>query len=644
MSFSPLDPRWTDRAPTMRVLDPLGVESTEGSLQDRLLRPVLSIAITQRLRYLSFWSWVTAHLDKHTPEERALYEKLLLVGSIYHDCSSKGTGTSGIMSGTEELEEQLNDPAIEEIDISPTAFTIAGKDNARLDSYYAGILYRLLLFENEWTLTPLGRQLAEAYDNAINIEFEEVQAAVEREQLPIELIERATTGCLCQISTAEKNIITQAYWYLVTPVDQYEELAFDRTPSPDLLRLREYLDNEVQPEESDAVIEATLAGTDAVKDADYNEDLDLFFATGRDAFVRGSLVLLLSLGDWINHRPTQTPEFGPLADSREAWRLLVHSEYASHALQSIFIAILEVVKQLEPIAPDQLLSTLFASKEFDQAAGQALTGLSLSEREKDRSVLTGVRDAIYFGEAPGGPLDVLLADDADSFEGTWSDACARLRAADPDDDPFALSGHSERSYRVLLSETLSEPASINKNRRLVAYSAVQLARISTRYEQYFNTAKPSPFVNWFQTAQDQPSAYTCWRMNDSFDGPRNVIEREPHDDWSVSRFGVTMAEFTRHWILNHYFERLYEKIKDSNGKSPQLLHVDADGCLTFDHQINNGRLYNEGVPNTPTLKIDRLGDIFYELGLIEDNTLEEMQVTDRGRKIVAAFTGSGRTA
>jgi hypothetical protein len=120
----------------MRVLDPLGTESTEGSLQDRLLRPVLSIAITQRLRYLSYWAWVTDHLDSHDAADRALYEKVLLVASTHHDCPSTGTGTNGIMGDTDELEAQLADSTVNEIEISPTAFTIAGDDNARFDSYY----------------------------------------------------------------------------------------------------------------------------------------------------------------------------------------------------------------------------------------------------------------------------------------------------------------------------------------------------------------------------------------------------------------------------------------------------------------------------------------------------------------------------
>ncbi len=645
MSLRSLDPRWADRAPTMRVLDPLGVESTEASLQDRLLRPVLSIAITQRLRYLSYWAWVTANLDEHDADERALFEKVLLVASTGHECPSAGTGTNGIMGGTDDLEDQLADPAVDDIDISAEAMQIAGSDTARFDSYYSGVLYRLLLFENEWTLTPLGEALANAYEVAVPVTFEAVEQAVKQETVPRKLLDQMMAGgCLCQLSSKEQELLTQAYWYLVTPTDHFDELAFGREPGPDLLTLREYLESPADSAEGhDAIIEATIAGASEVDDAEYSEDLDLFFTTGRDAFVRSSLVLLLSIGDWVNRRHTPTPAFEALADAREAWRLLVHAEFASYALQSLFIAILEAIKQLEPIAPEQLLQQLFTTGKFDQAAGDALAGLSLTERSADdRTTLTGVRDAVYFGEAPTAPLQTTVPGEAAPIDTTWGGVCARLQDTDSETDPFTFSGHSERAYQRLLDATLSEPRSLEKSQRVAAYSAIQLARLTTRYTQYYSTDTMAPFTNWFQTAQDEPSAATCWRLSSAHE-EQAQIEIDPEDTGAASPFALTAASLTRHWVLDHYFQRLYGKIKDGNGKSPQLLQVEQDGRLTFDHGINDGNVYNGGVPNAPTLKFDRLGDICYELGLIEDNDLYDMQVTDRGRQFTAAFTSEEDT-
>jgi hypothetical protein len=625
----------------MRVLDPLGAESTEGSLQNRLFPPVLSIAITQRLRYLSYWAWVTSYLEKHTDEERALYEKVLLVASINHDCPDSPIASSGVMSSS-SLEAQLSDRNAGGIDISAEAFTIAGQDVARFDNYYKGILYRLLLFEDEWTLTPLGEQLAEAYDAAVDFSFDEVNVAVEHERLPMNLVERATSsGCLCQLTDSEREILTRAYFYLVEPTSHYEELAFGRDPGPDILSLQEYIGNSASPDtESEAAVEATLAEVESVGDEAYNEDLDLFFESGRDAFARGSLVLLIKTGDWVQRRRTPEPQFDVLADTREAWRLLAHVEYASFALQSLFVTLMEAVRTLEPVTPDRLMATIFADPEFDEAVGRALAGVELSEREDgSRSVLTGVRDAVYFGEAPERPLDVSVAEDASPFSGTWADACADLQSADPTDDPFVLSEYSERAYRELISKTLSEPASLTKCRRVAAYSTVQLARLSSRYSQYFNDDEVAPFVDWLRTAHEDPNVMTCWRLNAEHERSLDFLDYGPRDNWETSAFSLTAARFARQWILDHYFERLFDKIENANGRSPHLLHVDSDGRLTFDHEINGGRVYNGGYPNAPTLKFARLGDILYELDLINDTDLDEMRVTDRGRQLVTVFTG-----
>lgn len=636
-----LDPVWTDRAPTMRILDPLGVESIEGSLQDRLLRPVLSIAITQRLRYLSYWAWITAHVEKHTSEQRALYEKALLVASTAHDCPDEGTGTSGIMGGTDALEAELEEPDTEAINISPAAFTITSSDVSRFDAYYKGIAYRLLLFEDEWTLTPLGRRLANAYDDVVDVDPAEIVTAAENERLPLSVVEQLQEGgCLCQLTDTEQELLTRAYWFLVTPTDHYDELAFGREPGPDLLELEEYLATTPDETDSEAVIEATLAGTDEATDADYSEDLELFFASGRDAFVRSSLVLLLALGDWVTRRPTSTPDFTGLEDSREVWRLLVHSEYTSHAIQALFIAVQEAIRLQEPITPPELLTSLFDHDTFDQAAGRALSGLEITEQDGDRDVLDGIRDAVYFDSAPAGPLAVTIDATAGPLTGSWADVTTALQETDPA-DTFGLTGHSERAYRTLIDETLASVTSIDGWRRVAAYSAVQLARIASRYGQYFGTEAQAPSVEWFRTAHDDPGPITCWELQDAHP-TAPAHETIDGADWASSQFALTAAAFTQHWTLTQYFKRLYEKIKDSNGKSPQLLQLDTDGRLSFDYQGNGGAVYNEGRPNAPTLKFDRLGDICYELGLIEDNSLSGMVVTEQGRQLVESFTTGGQ--
>jgi hypothetical protein len=59
--------------------------------------------------------------------------------------------------------------------------------------------------------------------------------------------------------------------------------------------------------------------------------------------------------------------------------------------------------------------------------------------------------------------------------------------------------------------------------------------------------------------------------------------------------------------------------------------------LTFDYSVNDGDLYNHGMPNAPTIKWDRIGDIGYELDLLETNQLSSLSLTDSGRTFVASF-------
>lgn len=157
----------------------------------------------------------------------------------------------------------------------------------------------------------------------------------------------------------------------------------------------------------------------------------------------------------------------------------------------------------------------------------------------NRSILTDIRDVVYFGQAPTGPLDAAAADHADLVTGSWTSVADQSRATDPDDDPFILSEHSERAYRVLLADTLSEPRPVTKSRRVAAYSAVQLARFSSRYAQYFSDDSLTPFVDWFRTAHENPGACTCWRLSDAHETAAGVAEHAPDgNDWLASAYAV----------------------------------------------------------------------------------------------------------
>jgi hypothetical protein len=182
---------------------------------------------------------------------------------------------------------------------------------------------------------------------------------------------------------------------------------------------------------------------------------------------------------------------------------------------------------------------------------------------------------------------------------------------------------------------LADASTVAEYRKAAALAAVLLARVGTRRDQYFGTEPLEPFLAWFTTAHSHPGPRTCWNVAD--DGELLTPLTRDRADWEASSFAYTTAAFTKRWTLIEYFERLFGKIGDSNGRSPQLLHLDTDGTLTFDYSVNDGDLYNHGMPNAPTIKWDRIGDIGYELDLLETNQLSSLSLTDSGRTFVASF-------
>ncbi|WP_277556236.1 hypothetical protein [Halobaculum limi] len=594
------------------------------------------MAVTQRLRYLSFWCWVTANLDGEPPTDRALYEKVVLLGSDPHDCSEAGPGTNGTLNPSDELAAALADDDVSAVPIDAETISIGSEDTARFNSYYSGVFYNLLLLENDRTVTPLGQALADAYDEAVTFDFEQVQEAAETESLSRSLIDEIrTSGCFCQISEQEQAVLRKAYWYLVSPTVEYDELQFIDAPGQSGFELQEFLRTDSKQLET-ASIEAELLGVSAADIETGSEDLEQFFEEGRHRFVRSSLTLLLATGDWVDRRHTETPPFDQLADAREVWRLLVHAEYASYGIQALFLAVQAVVRELEPVVPSRVLSTLFEHDSFDAVAGRALNGLDVTvDADADRSILEGIRDAVYFGEAPAGALTTTLSEQPGSTDRSWDDVKTTLTDADDQANPtspFSLTGHSERAYKHRLQSVLSDASTIADYREVAALAAVLLARVATRQNQYFNTEPLAPFLAWFSTAHSHPGAQTCWEVSD--DGTMIAPLATDRTEWDGSHFGYTAAAFTRRWTMAEYFDRLFRKIGASNGRSPQLLHLDTDGTLSFDYAVNDGNLYSYGSPNAPTIKWDRLGDIGFELGLFETNSLSSLSLTDDGRAFV----------
>jgi hypothetical protein len=166
---------------------------------------------------------------------------------------------------------------------------------------------------------------------------------------------------------------------------------------------------------------------------------------------------------------------------------------------------------------------------------------------------------------------------------------------------------------TLVNQRTDEPASLAKSARLIGYATLLLVTLQARYSQEYAGDAFTPYQRWFQQTQRYPSAKLLW--TERFDSEQPLPN--------------AATEFITRHIVEQYFSRLYEKIADQPGKSPQVMSRDADDILSFE------RRYNGGKPNLPTLKYDRLGDIFFELDWITTDSLHEFESTPRAEAVLA---------
>ncbi|SEP19374.1 hypothetical protein SAMN04487948_12012 [Halogranum amylolyticum] len=620
-------PVWTDQPSRMRILDPLGTEGTINRLQSRLLYPVSSIAITERLRYLSFWAWITDHLDRHTRDERQRYEKIYLFANVAHDCDDEGTHGQGIVSRQRELDDgrkvgDIYDPTVDTVNISNDNFTLTSNSSG-FDQYYKGILYNLLLFENEWTLSPLGKQLAVAFDEAISVEFSELQSAVEAERVQPALIERfAEHGCLCQLSNQEREYLTKAFLGLYTPETTWEDLDFLEALPVERLNLAPFLDREnlaeslIAYDEEDAST-ARLDVMEAREQADLT-DLEKYILSGQHVFTRTSLLLILYAGYWVTERPTKTPDFTPLAESRALWQLVIHTEYFSQACQALLIGFYEAVRMLEPIGEAEVIERILTAPEYREALEAGLAA-EVEPSDGELDTRAQIKNSIYYGQAFETSHRARLTpeNDTQSLEevggkDSWEALTTVLTSGA---DALTLGSRSEWAFRTLLQDALEDTPSLAKSARVFGYSTLLLSSLQARYQHDFSADEFAPYRQWFNETERYPSPALLW--NFPYDPSQTVA--------------TVLQQFTDDHIYTQYFNRLYQKLADNPGKSPQLMSTDADGQLSY------VRPFNGGTPNLPTLKYDRLGDIFFELGWTTGNSLRELTLTTHGQALLEKF-------
>lgn len=619
-----IDPRWTERPDTGRDLDPLSVTTVRNRILSDLLFAFVSNAITQRIRYLSFWAWCLDNLADPSRAERSLYEKIFLFAALAHDCPDENAiaenglvgATRTVRDGSDRQIQELYDPDSETIDISADRFTLAGNNESGFDMYYAAIMIRLLLLEDSATVSPLGRELAAAYDATVDVEFDALQAAVSDAEVSTELLDQlGADGCPCTLSDREQELLTKAFLGMVTRADSYDDLALTNATRPDQLQLRGYLGDTTTGGE-DAVTALVEGDWTNVDRDEHDVVLRRYLNRGFGTKMRASVILFLRVAEWLaDERGPATVSFGALEDARAHWRLLVHTDFFVHGCESLFIGLLGALRELEPITAPELLTTLTDTEAYGQTIRALCDGTTFEQTDGEIDTQRQTFNAIYYGDWFDHPTAITVEDSLSAFEpfqGSWADLQDTITHR-PDPAAFELHPATERGCRTFCDQHLAEPGSVENAARIAGAVTVLCATLQTRYTAHFSQSAFDRYRSWFASLDDRPSPAVIWGQDPD--------SGQPIAEW--------FQQFTQKWILDRYFEVLYQKIRRGPSKAPQHLSSDHTGQLSFE------RLYSG--PNLSNLKFDRMAETLYELGLVQTQHPESLVPTDRGRQLTARF-------
>lgn len=601
-----IDPRWSEELDLGRIQDPLQLDTVRNKVLSDLLWGITSIQIYQRLRYISFFLWCLDNLENPSKDDLVPFEKIFLLANIAHehrDEKNRGTnglsGSSNVPWSSDELRESENDP----FSITAESFKIQDSGSSGFSQYYKSIMARLLLTDR-LSPTPLGRQVADAFDAAVDVDFEEVQEAVDEHEVSQDLLTAFAEGaCCCLLDGQEEEFLRKAYFGLITPATGYEDLSFtDREDAPEL-----NLDVSI----SDADVLSLLDVPDEVVDVD--DYLDRFFGGNFGAKMRESFLLFL----WIaanrdrgtGYELSHVPRFG---DIREMWRLFLFYEYLNYGCEALLSGVLWPLRTSGPVQPDDLLERIVSNDMYRETVQAVLDELRIEDGDGALGALDSAFQHIYYGDAV--ETDVTVTHDSvdKGFEGSWTDLMTELESRiDPgsyrvDDAP------AEWMLKRLTKQQLrnrSGPA-IDVSSRIFAYVTVLFAVLKVRHRNYSPEGSREQYWSWLSNMEDRQP------------GPVSLINALDGDGELASFF----HSFSRQWVIDRYHVALYDKMDTS--RMPRLFSRDFTGRIDFQEWRK---------PTLTLTKFERMADILYDLGLLESGDVNDFELTDEGHDWLKQF-------
>lgn len=473
-----------------------------------------------------------------------------------------------------------------------------------------------LIYEKK-SLTPLGEQLATAYDDAVSLDFNRLREAVNTGKVSHAVVQQLSdSGCCCQLryADAERKVLTNALLGNFTKTDHPSKLSFKAAAGPDKLSIDSWYSRNLKKED-DITIDF-----ESVFDTEEETDLVEYFEGRFGARSRASCILLLSASGRVD---TTSPRSGlglpVLEDIRRAWEFFVHTHYFVVASEVLLKAWLHGLRDWGPITTDDLLQEMFDGEEYRQILHRLLQGdLAVSIDDSGDDQLWRVLDCIYYDSWFKGPLDVTLpppeTEDRETPESlTWGELIERLPAAV--DEEGHINSTSDRVLHDLVQSGLGQPSDTVTARALAAIATVMLAQLARRGQKHQTEETYEPYRQWFDHIASSPSPSSLWRSN---------FEETP----SVTDF---MKSYTREKIVTKHWTITQEKIQRSTSSTPRHMLRQPDGRWEFKS------LYKTSHLSQSWARLQRLIETLFDLNLTTAANLDEFRPNTDGRTLLQQY-------
>ncbi|NVM56113.1 MAG: hypothetical protein HWN66_20620 [Candidatus Helarchaeota archaeon] len=618
------DPQWTRKIKPGRIIDPLQLRTIRNRILTDLLFGILSIQITQRNRYYSFYSWIFAKLGEIPPKTIVLLEKIFLLANLSHEYYEKIKETKGLVGASRLTENadnkgliaNLYNPSVTEYSIASTHFKIHENDGCGFFQYYKSGMDRLLLL-NKRILSSLGKELAEAFDNKIKLDFNQVIKACEEATVSEELLrnfgENSSYRFLYENKVIkEKEILRKIFFNLI----DYSNLDYETLKFVDLEDVSLTFDLTPYLSTSD---DARLYQIIEAKLFEIPDYLPRYVKGGFGEKMKTSLTLFLHIIKKLNEamKIKQDDFFDVYTESelkifgsiKELWKLFGFHDYLIIACEALLFGILRVLEdKKEGIAVEKILDMIIKSSEFSVTINTLLNGIKLNKKKRVRNFQTIVFDTLYYEETILCDLDPEV-----KFKTgprlLYGKVLNQIQNKNHSKLPELNSEINELAISLFLLKQVRrrslDPLTLASS--LFATSAILLCLLKIRYDLYYTQDIYAKYWNWLS------------QIEGGYLGPIQIINFLNNQEKSIE-IGELIKKFVVKFVVEQHKKVLFERLSVS--RIPWLFSLDFEGKLHFQNIWKPEFLY--------TTKFDRMIDIFYDLGLVKDLNYKFPQLSSEG--------------